>query len=514
MKRRKFLQVSGLSLPLALNGWNVKALAKSSLFDTIDENSDKVLVLIQLNGGNDGLNMIVPLDQYDRLANVRSNILIPKTSLLDVGYNNGFHPAMTGLKYVFQNGSMGVIQSVGYPNQNRSHFRSMDIWQSGSPANQIWTTGWLGRYFSKNHPNYPSGYPNATNPHPFALTIGSLVSETCQGTASNYSLAITDPFNLNPLLNTGDTVLPDSPYGNELRFLRETLESTNAYSKAITESAKSGTNAANYPSNNNLAQQLKNIAVLISGGLKTQVYIVSLGGFDTHSAQVSTSPTLGVHANLLQTLSDAVKAFQDDLRLLNLDKRVLTMTFSEFGRRIRSNDSSGTDHGDAAPLMLFGSCVKPGFVGSNPQIPVNPTVQDALPMQYDFRNVYGSVLMDWFGVPESDIKSLFFKDFTKLAIIAGCATTDTFEEKREVEANAFPNPFSSDVSFNFSCKNEHVRLSLFNGFGQELKVFINKELPAGNHLVNYNGAHLTAGTYYFHLRFNGDRQKTFMMVKN
>ncbi len=514
MKRRRFLQVTGVTLPMTLNGWGVKAFAKTSLFSGIDENSDRVLVLIQLNGGNDGLNTIIPLDQYDRLANVRNNILMPKATLLDVGFNNALHPVMTGLKSVFQDGRMGVVQSVGYPNQNRSHFRSMDIWHSASAANQVLTTGWLGRYFAKDNPAYPEGYPNASNPHPFALTLGSLVSETCQGTVSNFSLAINDPFNLNPLLDTGDTTVPNNPYGEELTFLRQTLESTNAYSKVITEAAKSGANKVTYPTDNALAERLKNVALMIAGGLKTKVYIVSLGGFDTHSAQVVSGATAtGAHANLLKILSDAVKAFTDDLKLLGIEKRVITMTYSEFGRRIRSNDSFGTDHGDAAPLMLFGSCVKPGFTGTNPEIPLNPTVQDALPMQYDFRNVYGSVLVDWFGVQTSDVKSLLFSDFSKLPIIAGCTTTDTFETNIMADVKAFPNPFSERVTISFSSKSEHVRLSLYNGMGQELEVLINKKLGEGQHTLELDGAYLTAGTYYIHLRLAGGRQKTQMMVK-
>ncbi|TAK45981.1 MAG: hypothetical protein EPO28_03040, partial [Saprospiraceae bacterium] len=160
MKRRKFIQTTGLSLPVLLNGFSLRAMPKSSIFSSLNVENDRVLVLIQLNGGNDGLAMITPLDQYDKLANARGNILIPENNLLDVGFNNGFHPAMTGMKNVFDSGKMSVVQATGYPNQNRSHFRSSDIWTTGSPADTVWTTGWLGRYFQGDHPDYPEGYPN------------------------------------------------------------------------------------------------------------------------------------------------------------------------------------------------------------------------------------------------------------------------------------------------------------------------------------------------------------------
>ncbi len=514
MKRRNFIQTTGLSLPVLLNGFSVRAFSKSSMFSLIGADNDKVLVLINLVGGNDGLAMITPLDQYDNLANARSNILIPQGSLLDVGFDNAFHPVMTGLKSVFDDSKMTVVQAVGYPNQNRSHFRSTDIWTSASPSDEVWTTGWMGRYFQQDHPGYPIGYPGADFPHPFAITIGSSASVTCQGTAANYSLAITDPFNLNPLLSAGTDTPPNTPYGDELTFLRQSIEQTNAYGSTITDAANAATNLATYADDNRLAQQLKNVALMIAGGLQTKVYVVSLGGFDTHAAQVGDTLTTGDHATLLQQLSDAVTSFQQDMTLLGLGERVLTMTFSEFGRRIRSNDSLGTDHGDAAPLMLFGHCVNPGFIGDSPEIPANPDVQEAVAMQYDFRNIYGSIFMDWFGVEENAVKDLLFSDFAHIPIIGGCSATQASEvHSPAVEMAISPNPFSNGANIQFTSANEHVRLSVFNGRGQELQVLVNKKLSAGQHEISFNGSKLAAGTYYFHLRLEGGRQKVKMMVK-
>ncbi len=515
MKRRNFIKGTGLSIPLMFNGMNLNAIPKSSIFSSIAGDNDKVLVLVQLNGGNDGLSTITPLDQYDKLANARGNILIPQSSLLDVGFNNAFHPTMSGLKSVFDDGRMSVVQSVGYPNQNRSHFRSSDIWTSGSPANEAWTTGWLGRHFEVDAPEYPEGYPNSEYPDPFAITVGSLVSETCQGTAVNYSLAINDPFNLNPLIDLQGSTPPNTPYGDELTFLRQSIEQTNAYGEVITEAAEGASNMADYPAAdvNPFANQLKNVARMIAGGLQTKVYIVNIGGFDTHANQVGDNPALGAHATLLNWLSEGIKTFQDDLILLGLDQRVLTMTFSEFGRRIRSNDSLGTDHGDAAPLMLFGSCVAPGFIGDNPEIPNNPEVGDAVAMQYDFRNVYGSVLMDWFEVAENDVKNLLFPEFSHIPIIDGCDPLSTSEPLPYLEATAYPNPFSKQVNIKFNSANEHVKLSLFNGMAQELEVLVNKKLNFGEHQFSYDGSQLPSGTYYLHLQLENGRQKTKLVVK-
>lgn len=506
---------AAVTVPVLLSGMTVNAMAKSSIFNAINDDSDRVLVLIQLNGGNDGLSMLMPINQYDNLANARANIIIPENNYLTIDNDLGLHPVMTGMKGLYDEGKMTIVQSVGYPNQNRSHFRSSDIWTSGSPAQESWTTGWLGRNFQADQPDFPEGYPNSDNPDPFAITVGAGVSETCQGTSANFSLAISDPFNLNPLAVGGEDVVPDTPYGDELSFLRTVIEQTNAYGDVITDAANLGTNMAAYPEDNRLAQQLKSVALLINGGLQTKVYVVALGGFDTHADQtVGDQPGVGVHSNLLKVLSDAVAAFQEDLKLLGLEKRVVGMTFSEFGRRILSNNSLGTDHGDAAPLMVFGNCINPGIVGDNPEIPTNPAIGEAVPMQYDFRNVYGSVLMDWFEVPEDDVKNLLFQEFQYLPILDVCLTDATvdLEDLTSIDTKAYPNPFTHKTTISFNCETEHVRLSVFNSFGQQMELLINKRLPAGDHEIQFDGSALPAGNYYYHLELGGGRQKTKMMA--
>lgn len=518
MKRRKFLETTGaaVTLPLFLNGMNVSAFAKSSLFNAMNTETDRVLVLIQLNGGNDGLNTLIPLDQYDNLANARSNIIIPENQILSLTDTNGLHPVMTGVKDLYEDAKLAIIQSVGYPNQNRSHFRSTDIWTTGSPAEEFWTTGWLGRHFDDIHPGFPEGYPNETYPDPIAITIGSIVSETCQGIGANYSLTLNDPFALSPLTEEAADEVPETPYGEELTFLRTTIAQTNAYAEVVQAAANSGSNVATYPDDNGLAQQLKNVALLISGGLKTSIYVVSIGGFDTHANQVEDGDTAtGFHAGLLSALSDAMASFQADLQALGLEERVVSLTFSEFGRQIRSNEAFGTDHGAAAPLMVFGSCVNPVIIGENPTIPDQVEIQEGLPMQYDFRDVYGSILMDWFEVSESAVQQLLHADFQYIPILQPCATTDVDNSiilEEPLETSCYPNPFNNWTTISFNCENEWVRLSIFNALGSEIKVLVAKNLPAGTHQVRFDGHSLAPGNYYYRLQA-GNRQKTKHMVK-
>ncbi|MEO1624671.1 MAG: DUF1501 domain-containing protein, partial [Bacteroidota bacterium] len=503
-------------IPFLLNGFSLSAMPKPTFFSSINNSSDRVLVLIQLNGGNDGLNTLIPMDQYDKLANVRSNILLPENSLLSLDDKLALHPNMSGIRSVFDDAKATFIQSVAYPNQNRSHFRSTDIWTSGSAADVFETTGWLGRHFGSLHPTFPTDFPNEDYPDPFAITIDNIVSETCQGVGSNFSMAFTDPFALSPIDESGQSETPDSPYGVELAFVRQAIAQSNAYSGTILEAANNGTNIANYPTENQLASHLRTVAQLISGGLGTKVYVVNIGGFDTHAGQVvAGNPQQGVHANLLQTLSDAVEAFMRDLQQLGLDQRVIAMTFSEFGRRIRSNDSVGTDHGTAAPLMVFGSCVNPGIIGENPEISEDVSVQEGVAMQYDFRSIYGSILMDWFEVPEDQVRSLLYDGFQYIPILQPCKTTSTIDLSgfgESIESHNFPNPFENWTNISFESKGERMRVSVFDDLGSEIQLLSDQYFPAGEHRLRFEAHHLPAGHYYYRIQ-SAQRQKTKLMVK-
>ena len=326
--------------------------------------TDHVFVIIQLNGGNDGLNMVVPIENFSNYVNARQNIYIPETSALQLNGKAGLHPAMTGLHAMYQKGILKVVQSVGYPQPSYSHFRATDIWMSASDSNQTVDTGWAGRYLNYEYPNFPNGYPNATMKDPLAIQIGSATSLTLQGPAVNMGMSISSTSNFYNLINGIQDPAPNTPAGKELTYIRTIAQQTQQYSSVIKAAALQTVQQVSYPTNNSLADQLKIVARLIRGGLTTRIYMVNYGGFDTHSNQVNTTDsTTGNHAKLLGNVSDAIKAFQDDLKFLGVDDRVVGMTFSEFGRRIKSNGSTGTDHGSAAPLFVFGKNVMGGGVG-------------------------------------------------------------------------------------------------------------------------------------------------------
>jgi len=425
MDRRKFIRrASALSLPLLGGMEGIRAAGSSLLTSLLPPDSDRVLVLVQLSGGNDGLNTLIPIDQMGAYNSVRSNVALSQGPLLQLTNSLAMHSRMTGMQQLFNDNQLSIIQSVGYPNQNRSHFRSTDIWSTASDATTELETGWLGRHLEVGHPDYPDGYPNDDLPHPPAISMGSVANATCQGIVTNLSQTVENPLDLTFLAPGGNTPIPNDNYGDELGFLRTAIAQTNAYGGEILNAAQNAENAATYPSNSRLSNQLKNVARLIKGGLQTQVYVVELGGFDTHSGQVNSGSTgTGQHANLLADLSASIAAFQEDLRLLDIDHRVMGMTYSEFGRRIRSNNSFGTDHGTAAPLFVFGSCATGTILGDNVTIDVAVDQNEGVPMQYDFRDIYGSILVDWFEVPEASVRSLLYPGFVYLPVANACATS-------------------------------------------------------------------------------------------
>jgi uncharacterized protein (DUF1501 family) len=424
MKRRDFLKVTpAASLAFMINGLPISTYASHPLLELLAKytaSTGKVLVMIQMNGGNDGLNMVIPIDQYSALSNARSNVLIPQSAVLPLTGNTvtGLHPAMTGIKSMYDDGWVNISQAVSYPNPNFSHFRATDIWFTGSDANQYIDTGWLGRYLDYKYPNFPTGYPNATMPDPLAIQIGSGVSTVVQGSNVSLGMAISSVSNFYNIINNYVDPAPPTPAGHELTFIRYIAQQTEVYNDVIKNAANNATNLSTlYPTGNTLADQLKIVARLIAGGLKTPIYIVSMGGFDTHSAQVDTADhTVGAHATLMQRLSEAVYAFFDDAKKLDISSRVAAMTFSEFGRRIKSNASEGTDHGTAAPVMVFSPNVNPGIIGTNPVIPANATVNDNVAMQNDFRQIYAAVLADWFEIPQAEVDNILMNNYTALPI--------------------------------------------------------------------------------------------------
>ena len=526
MKRRSFFKATaaaGTVLPLTLNGMGVKTFEDSPLLRSLGRRSadGKVLVIINLSGGNDGLNTLIPIDQYSNLSKARNNILIPEDKVLPFWDKPaaGLHPKLSGLRDLYNNGMLSAIQAVGYPNPNYSHFRATDIWMSGSDSNENWTTGWMGRYLDGQYTGYPKGYPTAAMPDPLAIQIGQMVSLTFMGPEVNMGMAITDPTSFYNLANGTTDPTPSTPAGNELAFLRLMAQQTNQYATVIKNAAAKGTNKSNkYPTGGRqpLADQLKIVAKLINGGLKTPVYMVSIGGFDTHSEQVDNADhTIGSHATLMQQLGDAIAAFQDDIKLLGLEDRVVGMTFSEFGRRVMSNASNGTDHGAAAPMFVFGKAVQNGVIGANPTIPSTVTVNDNLPMQYDFRQVYASVLTDWFELPAAEVKAAMGgKDFNTLPIFKAnkASIEDYVDLVSRISLNQiYPNPAVQNTKISYFTESGHVKLSVFDATGQLVQVLKDEWHGHGTYVVDFELIGLRKGNYYIQLS-QGDKRITEVLL--
>jgi uncharacterized protein (DUF1501 family) len=517
MERRSFIKNSlALIAPTMIGGNPIHVLQdhpilNSSLLAT--SNNDRVLVIIQLSGGNDGLNTVIPLSEYSNYYNARTNIAIPESKVLRLTGNEatGFHPSMSAMQNLFSDGKLNVVQSVGYPQPSFSHFRATDIWMSGSDSDQYLNTGWAGRFLNYENPGYPDGYPNATTPDPLAIQIGSLSTLTCQGPAVNMALSISDPSSFYNLIDGTDAAVSATNAGYELNFLRSVAKQTNQYTVRIKQASDKVTQQVSYP-NNSLAAQLKIVARLIKGGLQTKVYMVNYGSFDTHSSQaVATDTTTGTHANLLKVLSDSIAAFQSDMVGLDIEDRVIGMTYSEFGRRIKSNASGGTDHGSAAPLFLFGKNVRGGIFGNNPTLPTSATVNDNIPYQYDFRTIYSSILKNWFCVNDTTETEILLKQYPSIPLINAsvCGITDkTSIFAKEALIYNYPNPFNNLTKIEFKTSGGHTLVQLLDGSGSVIRVLVEATYSfPGMNSYNLYGSDLTPGVYYIRLQ---NLEKTFI----
>lgn len=370
----------------------------------------KILVVIQMSGGNDGLNMVVPYadDAYHR---ARAALRIEPNSVLKIDNYLGLHPNLAPLKELYDKGSMAMVQGVGYPNPNRSHFRSMDIWQSGIPEKEVVTNGWIGRFFD----NACAG----SDPH-VGVSIGERLPLAMQGDRvtplaferpenyryngkdKNRYLELNKPSGpatqpaatTRPVSKIVKPKKPEVTAVTELDFLERTAMDAQVSSDDILRMTQRHRPAAEYP-NNEFGNGLKTIAAMIGGKLPTRVYYVSLGGFDTHANQ------RGRHDQLMQQLAQGIGAFWKDMTQQENEDRVLVMTFSEFGRRVEQNASGGTDHGAAAPMFLVGRNLRPGIMGRHPSL----TNLDQGDLKYgiDFRSVYATVLQNWLETPSKPV---------------------------------------------------------------------------------------------------------------
>lgn len=542
------------AIPFSIGGLPVKLMAHNSLTRLAKKaTNDKVLIILQMHGGNDGLNAVIPVEAYDLYYSRRANIAIPSKNSLRkmINLDNtlkseakvGLHPDMFHMKDLYDRGRATIVQGVSYKNNNGSHFRGRDISFMGGSFDDYFSSGWVGRYLEKEFEplgHYPEDFPiQGVMEDPLAIEIGSDVSLIFhQDGHIPTSISIDDPESFENLVDTLDGFqdnklydprglppddLKDSPYWKELNWILDMEVKSEDYAKRLLDVFESAPKTTiTYPENyifnapsgsmtNPLTHQLRLIARLLHGGVKTKVFLVKIGGFDTHAQQVeSYDPTMGTHAALMYHISSAMKAFQDDLAARGIEDMALTVTTSEFGRRIHSNGSYGTDHGTGGPVFIFGKGINAGVIGNVPDL-----MQDNVEMQYDYRQVYAAILRDWMQVPEETINNdIFFKNFfngpkeegtgnyepisVASTVISGL---EDFKSSRFKLYEVFPNPVKTEANIGFRINSKsHVKIALLDSQGRELQVLMNEDREEGEHFVKADVSVYPPGVYLYQIK--------------
>jgi len=513
--RRSFIQALGLAGAgsMMLGGTNVSATVPSPLSVALSgSENDNILVIIRLKGGNDGLNTVVPLYDYDTYSNLRPTIRHQENELLSLSPDFAIPNYMNALESVWGEGNMKIIHGVGYPDQNLSHFRSSDIWATADAIN-IEPTGWWGRYFEDLYPDYLINPPEV----PPAIQIGSVGNLIFEGASSNYAFSVANPDQLANIAQTGGLHdvenLPECVYGDQLLFLRAQTNTTFTYAEVINDAYTSSSNEASYIQGT-LSDQLAIIARLIKGGLGTKVYMVSLDGFDTHADQVNKQRTLH------EDLANSIKHFYEDLASAGYDDKVLGMTISEFGRRPYENGSNGTDHGAASPTFLFGAGLNGnGFVGAHPDIDASAwDNNNNLVPSTDFRDVYASVLTDWFCLDPSIVNTILLNDtYQTLNLGFNCQGLNTSDFANVSRFSHVATYRDNRTFIEINMQNSaHVEVKLINILGQEMVTLCNEILTPGNHIIDVKAranTRLAYGQYIYRINALGQFYSKSILIK-
>ncbi len=357
---------------------------------------EHILVVIQMGGGNDGLNTVVPFGE-EAYYRVRPTLAVPANNVLKVTDTLGLHPSLAKAKTLYDKGAMAVIQGVGYPNPSRSHFKSMEIWHTADPEGRVVRYGWVGRYFDSKCPvcEQPTAGVNVGSSLPLAMQAESgqgvtlETPETFQWMPSLNGIGEREQVELFRLLNA-----PAPNEAGTIDFLRHTAMNAYVSAERVRDAIGMYKGGVEYP-NTRFAYSMKLIAQMVAGNLPTKVYYAHIAGFDTHAAQ------RGAHDRLLNDLASGVEAFYRDLEAQGNADRVVVLAFSEFGRRVAENGSAGTDHGTAAPMFVFGKPIKGGLYGQHPSL--TDLTDGDLRHGIDFRSVYATVLDKWLGADPAKI---------------------------------------------------------------------------------------------------------------
>lgn len=511
--RRSFIQALGLvgAGSMTLGHAAITATKPSPLSVALSEvNNDNILVIVQLKGGNDGLNTIVPIYDYATYATLRPSIRYDQNDLLNLNGDFAIPNFMDSLESMWGDGQMKVVHGVGYPDQNLSHFRSSEIWASGDEVN-FEPTGWWGRYFEDLYPDYLVNPPE----DPPAIQIGSIGNLVFEGNDNNYSFSVANPDQLAAVAESGtlhDVLdLPDCVYGDKLLFMRSTANTTFIYSQVLHDAYLSSSNDAPYE-DAELSNQLAIVARMIKGGLGTKVYMVTLNGFDTHANQIDD------HRVLMEDLSKSIKNFYTDLGTTGMDDKVLTMTISEFGRRPYENGSNGTDHGAASPVLLFGSGLEgSGFVGTHPDLTTWDNDDNLIPTA-DFRDIYSTVLTDWFCLDPSVVNLILLNQtYNNLDLGLTCETlsnTDFSNTTRFAHVPVYQNN-RTYIEINMPYTG-HVDIKLYDIMGREIGTLANEVLFMGKHKIDVRAkikSRLAYGQYMYRIASGGEFYSKSILIK-
>ncbi len=513
--RRSFLQALGLagggSMMLANTPLSVSRPSPLSIALSQAEN-DNILIICRLQGGNDGFNTIIPVYDYDIYANARPLIKIPPSEFITLDDDFAMPKPMNKLEGVWGDGQMKVVHGVGYDDSSLSHFKGSDIYANTNLVEDD-RTGFMGRYFQEIYPDYFFNPPAS----PPSIQIGSIGNLIFKGPESDFSFAVSDPRRLLQIIENETFYnldgLDDCTYDDKVRYLREATNTTFTYADTISAAYdRSGPNDFAGYLDDSLGRQFSIISRLIKGNLGTKVYLVTLGGFDTHNNQPQR------HQQLLNSFSEAVTTFYKDLTAAGWDDKVLTMTMSEFGRRFNENGSLGTDHGTAAPTMFFGSALDgSGFVGEHPDL-TNLTRGGNVTNTMDFRQVYATVMKDWLCIDDGLVgRALLGSEFESLDLGFNCSGTNSNLPINGEGLTHIPTYSDNQTYINVvSPQTTHVDIALYDIIGQKVATLRNEMLMEGDELVinvkESANTRLSTGPYVYRIQTNnGDYSKSILI---
>ncbi len=513
--RRSFLQALGIagggSMMLANTPISASRPSPLSIALSQSEN-ENILILCRLSGGNDGFNTIIPVYDYDVYANARPLIRIPPSEFIDLDGNFAMPKPMNKLESVWGDGQMRVVHGVGYEDSSLSHFKGSDIY-ANTNLEEDDRTGYMGRYFQEIYPDYFFNPPAS----PPSIQIGSIGNLIFKGPQNDFSFAVSDPRRLLQIIENETFYdlngLENCTYDDKVRYLREATNTTFNYADVISAAYdRSGPNDFAGYLDDSLGRQFSIISRLIKGNLGTKVYLVTLGGFDTHNNQPQR------HQQLLNSFSEAVSTFYKDLTAAGWDDKVLTMTMSEFGRRFRENGSLGTDHGTAAPTMFFGSALNGnGFVGEHPDLN-DLTRGGNVTNTTDFRQVYATVMKDWLCIDQGLVgRALLGADFESLDLGFNCSGSSSINPTDGAGITHIPSYSDNQTFLNIvTPQTTHIDVSLYNVIGQKVATLANEMLMEGVDLVinvkESAKTRLSTGPYVYQIQTNNGNYSKSIVI--